>query len=104
MKRWSTLLLTASIVVWITCNNLWVYTSTPIYYFGIAQLIFISSLIIHVQPSKSKYQLFISRAFLFLAANNLLDEMFFNPQAFELNEYLTCASYVIYSLWTTYRK
>lgn len=104
MKKWQALTLTVSLIVWLACNNLWIYTDYPIYYFGIAQIIFVASLLIYTQPNKTKYQNFISSIFLFISANNLLDELFFDPQAFELNEYISFVAFTIYSLWKHYKR
>ena len=103
MRKWQTNLLIVSVITWLLCNNLWFYTDLPIYYFGTAQVIFVASLIIYTQPNKTKYQNFISSIFLFISANNLLDELFFNPQAFELNEYISFLAFIIYSLWKYYK-
>lgn len=103
MKNWHYLLLTCSLIVWLLCNNLWPYTEVEIYYFGIAQVIFVSSVIIHQQPKDKKWKKLISASFVFLSLNNLLDEMFFNPQAFDASEYISVIAYLIYFIWKTYR-
>jgi hypothetical protein len=103
VDKWKVSLLIGSLITWIACSNLWPYTDLPIYYFGIAQIIFVSSLIIYNQPHQLSKQKFISRIFLFIAANNLIDELIFDPQAFEWNEYLSFLAFLVYSSWKTYK-
>lgn len=82
------------VVVWIVCHNLWVLCGTSTYYFGTAFIIAVCGWILH-----DIHKSVITRIFVFLSFNNIADELFFDPSAFSLNEYLTFLLFIIYSLW-----
>ena len=86
-----------SLLIWIVTYNVWQYTDACIYYIGTAQIIMAASWIIHTRTEGVNH--FISRVFLFLSFNNLADELFFDPTAIELNEFLMFALFLIYSAW-----
>jgi hypothetical protein len=92
------LILVASIIIWVLSYNLWLFLGVEIYYVGTALLILGSSLVIDLQE-KTKFQQLASKLFLILATNNVLDELFFDPQSFDYNEYLSIILYFIFVSW-----
>lgn len=96
--------LIVSLIIWILGSSFWEYTSIAIYHFGIAQMVLVSSIVIYNQPNKTPYQSFVSRVVLYVSANNLADELFFNPCVIELNEYLSFFTFVIHTTWKVYKK
>lgn len=103
MNIFQKILLSASIIVWIICNSTWIYFDESVYYIGIAQMIFVASFVIHSQVN-SRIDKFITRFFLFLAFNNIVDELFFDPTAFSINEYLTVLLFIIYNLFRQWKR
>ena len=69
-------------VISIATYLFWGYLPKGSFYIGNAIFIFILSLIIFIQNRK----LFITFFLLCIAGNNLLDELFFEPTIFGLNE------------------
>lgn len=103
MNKTERISILCSVIFWILCTNFWVGNGTGIYYVGISQVVLVSSWIIH-NKAKSKIDLFITRCFLFLAFNNFIDEIFFNPTKFELYEYIAVGGYFIYNYLSIYKK
>lgn len=97
IKNRVNILFIISILFWVVSYNIWQYTAPNIYYIGNAQMIMVCSWMIH-QKTNSVHHV-ISRLFLFLAFNNLIDEIFFDPTAVEWNEFVIFALYLIYSLF-----
>lgn len=96
-KNKHSIILLISIVVWVVSYNIWQFTLPNVYYVGTAQLIAVASWIIHTKTEGIHH--LISRVFLFLAFNNLLDELFFDPTKFEWNEFLMLLVFIVISLW-----
>ncbi len=90
-------ILTFSILFWVIAYNVWQYTTPDIYYIGTAQLVLVCSWLIHV--SATGIHKVVSRVFLFLALNNLLDELFFDPTKFDINEFVMFALFFIHTLY-----
>lgn len=86
------------IIFWIFCHTTWVIFGYGMYYIGTATIIFISSHLIHSVQKRNTYSRIITRLFLFLSFNNLLDEIFFDPKVFDINEYIIFIFYLIYTL------
>lgn len=104
MSLLNTFLLGTSILTWLICNTAWIFFGAPTYYFGTAFIIFISSVIINSSTEKGTYQKLITEVFIFLALNNLIDELFFDATVIELNEYLAFILYLTYKICTRYYK
>jgi hypothetical protein len=69
-------------IISIATYQLWLYLPKGSYYLGMAIFIMLISIIIFVQNHK----LFSSFFLLCIAFNNLLDELFFNPEYNGVNE------------------
>jgi len=96
VRNWNILLLT-SLVLWVVSYNIWQFTDDSVYFIGTAQLVMVCSFIIHKRTAGINH--IISRVFLFLSFNNLIDEIFFDPTRLELNEFTMFALFLIYSAW-----
>jgi hypothetical protein len=96
MSRNSWILL-ISLIVWVVSYNIWQFTVPNVYYVGTAQLILVCSYLIHKQTEGIHHV--ISRIFVFLAANSLLDELLFDPTQFEWNEFFMLLVFISMSLW-----
>jgi len=77
-------LLWVAMIISLATFQLWHYLPKGSFYIGIAIFFMIISTVIFIQNSK----LFISFFLLCIAANNLLDELFFEPTIYGLNEIL----------------
>jgi hypothetical protein len=76
---------------------MWKYFGKHNYYVSTAQVIFVSSIIIH-NGRKIVYDWLSSSAF-FIAGNNVADELFFTPWEFNITEVVTGFSATIYYLY-----
>lgn len=101
MKDKDFALFIVGVVTWVITYNIWVLVGESTYYIGTAFMIAVCSYLIN-NVTKVGWQKIVSRFFLFISVNNLIDELLFDPTAFELNEYLTCIIYFIYTLWKHY--
>jgi hypothetical protein len=104
MSTNNSFILAIGLIIWVFCHTAWVFLGYDTYYIGTAFIIFISSYIINNITKNKCYHKFITRLFLFLAFNNLVDEIFFDPKVFDWNEYLVFILYIIYSgirCWST---
>jgi glutamate synthase domain-containing protein 2 len=94
MKPKHLLWLLVGLLIWVVCHNAWLIYGAKTYYFGTAAIIAISACILHdIQHT------FLTRVFLFLSINNLADELFFDPAAFSVNEYITFLLFFVYSIY-----
>ena len=91
-----------STLMWVLCFSLWHFLGSDLYYIGQAQVILVLLIYVHKQAN-TRPQRFVSRLFVFIGFNNFLDEIFFDPSKFELNEYVIFGVFLIYSIWT-YKK
>ena len=89
-------ILSISLCIWLITYNIWQFTVPNVYYVGTAQMILVASWLIHKTTNGIHHV--VSRMFLFLAFNNLVDELFFDPTSVEWNEFTMVFFYLLYSL------
>lgn len=97
------ILLTLGLFVWVFTYNTWQFLGNSTYYIGTAFIVFVASLIIN-HNTKDNFQKLISKTFVFLSANNLIDEIFFDPTEINIHEYLSFIIYTMYLCKTYYTK
>ncbi len=67
-----------------------------IYYKGISFGMMLSFWLIYSLTKQRKEVVFWSKTIAFLATNNFIDELFFNPTAFQVNDYLVAVIIIIW--------
>lgn len=95
MKPRHLIWLLCGVVIWLLCHNIWIVYGASTYYFGTAFIIAVSSYILYDIRAH-----FLTRFFLFLSINNLLDELFFDPTQFSWVEYCAFFAFFAYNTYT----
>lgn len=94
--------LTIALIIWVFCHTAWIFVGVNTYYIGTAIIILASAYVINSITRKGWHKL-ITRLFLYLALNNIADELFFDPKQFDINEYLTFIFYTIYTIYKNWK-
>lgn len=95
-KFWLILLITA-IVVWVVSFNIWPFAWKGAFYQGNA----LHLLLLYFytwQREKERWNKTVLGIGFWFAVNNILDELFFDPTTFGINEYLYAVLVIIISL------
>ena len=103
MRNKQALFLLAGMIFWLFAYNAWHFIGTSLYYYGTALIVLVSSIIIN-HNAKEGFPKLISSIFLFISLNNFIDELFFNPQTVDINEYVMSLIYITYLCKTHYTK
>ena len=82
-------------LIWVACWVLWILFQADLWFIGNAQFIFVLVCYIH-KTVETERQRFISRTFVFIALNALIDELFGDPTKIGITEYLIATAYAVY--------
>lgn len=96
MKTWLTI---AAMIVSIAGYNLWPIIHHDFFYKCMALSLLLLSIVVWLCKDVSKI---VSQIFFWLCVNNLMDELFFDPTAFQLNEYIFALIVIIITIRTSY--
>lgn len=94
MGKFNTVLLYIGLSIWVALYSLWyLFDCQQLYFIGQAILIFIVA-IIFFRIFKSK----VTKIFLILAVNQLVDELLMNATTIRISEYITIGLVIMYIL------
>jgi len=91
MTRATRIIYGLSIFGWIACFLLWKYYGVWVYEIGTSIVIFGATLTNMIAAKTFRDTHWIWVFGFFVACNNLMDELFFNPEEFSWNEYIMAA-------------
>lgn len=83
------IVLFTAIAVWVLGYNLWQFAWHNFYYHCVA-VTWLLLFILVKDLVKDKWLKIIANIGILISVNNLLDEMFFNPNSTDINEYIFC--------------
>lgn len=102
-KTFEKILLLSSISVMVLGYNLKSFLWKNAFYHCMAAGVLLSYLMIKILCENRKDLINIADVCFFLAVSNFLDELFFNPTAFGINEYLVAVTIIIWQ-WKIHKK
>lgn len=82
-----------SLLVWLVSNTAWIFLGSPVYYIGVAFMIFGSCLSLHLMKILPRWLTTIG---FLISLNNLIDELFFDPTEINFNEYFVFGTAIIF--------
>jgi lipoprotein signal peptidase len=101
MKTKSEVILFISAIMFSMIGQLsWEIMGREVYYLSIASLTL--SLILIIHKNTKGWLKYITSIALFIAINNLIDEIFFDPTKFSWNEIFTIIVYIIHTITKKY--
>ncbi len=80
------------------------YPCTALMFVGYTYVIFLFAKKAYFNDRKNRFIVFFTRIIYLTTVNNLVDEIFFNPRAININEYLGFALIVVVAYYNYYRK